>query len=263
MIKLNDTSNLKNRVGHNYGNELKIYRARIYDNCGEKDNRLQVRIVPYMNDIPDDECDNLPKYPCFFRGQVVRGYTEKDPNPKTKLADIVMVAAIPDFTYGFVLGLGSTFEGLSDEKMLSYWDYQSVKGVMNRFALGAQKNTGDGMVDYNDIYVDVINSNASYIEFHSISTGAKWIMDGFGDCIHLGPHKVCLVASSGSEMKSKAYSRITMTPSKISFEADVANFSGCDKIILSNHAHNLVGTLANGPVSCDGMELMPVDNILV
>lgn len=257
MIEIDEFTDLGRKSAAPWSSELHLYRARIYDNCGEKDNRLQVRIIPYMNNIPDDESDNLPKYPSYFKGEVVRGFTEKNPNPDTGAADVVMVAANVDFTFGYVLGLANNFEGCADETVQAYWNYMGAKNQMTRFRTDA-----GGAVDYNDIYVDLTNSSNTYIEFHSVSSGAKWMLDCFGDMIYLGPHTIVLTASSGSDMKtSKAFSQMRMTANKIEFFSDLIDFKGCDKVILTGRGHQVVTTVQKSSVSCDGMELSPATNV--
>ena len=63
--------------------ELKLYRARVHDVGKENDDRLQVRIMPFMADYPETDSENLPRYPMMFKGQVLQCYTELNPDKVT------------------------------------------------------------------------------------------------------------------------------------------------------------------------------------
>lgn len=87
-----------------------FYIAKIIDTSTINDNRLKVRVLPYMDSagIKDDEC---PLYPSFFRDEEYTG----------KIGEYVWVIANEDFSVGYIFGLAnyntysdiSTIEGNS------------------------------------------------------------------------------------------------------------------------------------------------------
>ena len=100
MYQIKDTLDIKNRSTMPYSNEFRLYKARAYANCEEGDDRIQVRVLPYMSMIASTELDNLPKYAPLIKGSVPKVNTEKD----DQLGDMLWVVAIPDFTVGYILG---------------------------------------------------------------------------------------------------------------------------------------------------------------
>lgn len=234
---------------------LRLYKARIYDNMGKGDDRLKVRILPDMADYIGEDLDYLPVYPPFFKGQVVRGWTELNRNPDTDTADLVYVIASEDFSYGYVVGLTNVF-GSYNEKMSSSWNYPETKQIVTR------NNANISDFDYESIMVDLRNSNDTYIEFHSISTGAKWMLTCYGDMIHIGPNQIVLESRNGSGKDDKAFSQIKLTPSSVSITTDLFEVNA-KNTILGHHGMKLVGTLSDSAVSCDGMNLDSISEINV
>ena len=78
MLKDRPEYDFENRVPSEYSNELHLYKARLYKQIRYGDDRFQVRILPYMIDVPDSEVDLLPKYPAFFKGSFPNGKSEKE-----------------------------------------------------------------------------------------------------------------------------------------------------------------------------------------
>ena len=252
MLAENLNIDMSRRVPQIANDELHIYKARIYDNCKKGDDRIQVRIIPYMADVPDDELENLPKYPPFFKGQVIRGQCEKDDGPTS--ATLCWVAATSDFTLGYVLGTANFFGGPKD-KMLESWNYGETKKALQR------TGTITDDFDYKNIALNMRNPNSTYIEFYSISTGEKWMMTSTGDIITIQNNKIQLTASEGVD-SSSARSSIVIEPTKITFNT-ATFFVNAKKVVLGKHNHNALGTISSTGVSCDGVNLQPIDNIWV
>ena len=126
--------------------ELHIYKAKIYDNCKEGDDRIQVRVLPYMALIPDSDLEHLPKYPPFFKGQVIRGFTEKDDGPDK--ASLVFILANTDFTFGYVMGLANDFPGPGkDDVLLDSYNFSRLKAFLT------QRGIDTSTFNYNHIIV--------------------------------------------------------------------------------------------------------------
>lgn len=151
-------------VGVNAGMGLDSLQS---DQAKAVDSRLQVRILPQMENV---SADNLPLYPSFFKNTLITG----------AIGDLVWVLANEDFTLGYVLGLANSntmlgnFEDYSvprdllkeilDSKLklkaktqsfqnliISYWDSNCIQFV--------ERNTGAFLIFYKSgTYVDVRSS---------------------------------------------------------------------------------------------------------
>ena len=108
---------------HRIDDELHLYRAVIVDNVKAGDDRLQVRILPWQAEVTGEDEENLPKFPPFIKGQVIRGYTEKDPGPEG-LPTSIWVLSNVDFNFGFVLGPVNEFNGALNGALTTSWNYQ-------------------------------------------------------------------------------------------------------------------------------------------
>ena len=71
--------------------EYGIYLGVITRDAAADDNRVRVRVIPYMEGIPDTEC---PYWPFFFKDQMITG----------KAGDMVWVICGNEFDIGYVLG---------------------------------------------------------------------------------------------------------------------------------------------------------------
>lgn len=71
-----------------------FYVAEIIEASTIDDNRLRIRVLPYMEGIPKEKC---PCYPSFFRDEL---YTGKE-------GDFVWVICNDDFSLGYVFGVAN------------------------------------------------------------------------------------------------------------------------------------------------------------
>lgn len=231
--------------------DLHIYRARIVDNCKKNDDRLQVRIMPFMAGIKED--DILPKYSPFFQGEVVRGKTEKADGKEA--ADYVWVVAVPDFTYGFVLGLANSFDSINTSPMARSWNYQNIKQSLQRSGAITED------FDYNNLAVDFCNSSATFLQIRSITNGNIWWFSSTGNVISLQEQKVYLSARNGNQ-SGATMSFIELKPNSIVIKSDLIDLRG-KKIIMGKHGKNLMGTSAKSTKTYNGTDLVPIDNVFV
>lgn len=245
MLNIDPALQVKNRLPNNINDELHFYRAKIYSNNKWGDDRIQVRIIPFMNDIT--ETSILPKYPPLIQGKVIRGFTEAD-DGKEK-ADTVLILATSDFTYGYVVDLLNNMPGINKEPLQKSWNYSAVK----------QRLSSSGAIidnfDYSSIYVDIQNNSNTYIEFHDINTGAKWMITEKGDTFMIAPGHVYISARSGPDSGDQV-SFIDMTPSHIKIQSNVIDMKA-KSIFLGHGNMHVLGTLSNQPVSVEGEPLKP------
>ena len=237
--------------------ELHIYKAKIYDNCKEGDDRIQVRVLPYMALIPDSDLEHLPKYPPFFKGQVIRGFTEKDDGPDK--ASLVFILANTDFTFGYVMGLANDFPGPGkDDVLLDSYNFSRLKAFLT------QRGIDTSTFNYNHIIVQAMSSSdeGGLIEMYNFRTGEKFIVNRSGTCIVMSQNKIYLRVGSPAEIGIPSFSKLEMTPNSISMKAKVINIDG-EFVKLGNHGSFLAGFNGVMPVSVDGQTIMPIPNILV
>lgn len=253
------------RLGAPYEDNLKIYKARIYKMLGPNDDRVQVRILPYMVDIPSDELDNLPKFPPFIKGQVISGKTEYDDGKMA--AENVWVASTPDFTFGFVIGLANAFGQFSGKMVDSYGFTELKKYLVKR------KVCPDGF-NYRDLYVQYWgeaidgqgNSTGGLLEFVNRKLGHKYIITTSGAIFAMTSDSILLrIGGVNTEpLGGTKFSSMEMTPGKVRFKTPVFEVDA-GKIILGKRAMSVLATTASDlmPISVDGTNLLPVTNVMV
>jgi len=169
-----------------YADELHIYRARVVSKPDPGDDRLQVRIMPHMADIM--ETSLLPYYPPFFKGQVVVGKTE---SADQKAADYVWVAALPDFTLGFVIGLANSYEKSDPAgKFTQSYDYKSVASGLSKRSLIPS------YLDYKNLHVQYWTDN--YLEMVDFRHGDKYIIQSNGNMIVMQMNQIFMRVGSGA-----------------------------------------------------------------
>lgn len=234
-------------------NELHLYKAKLYKQLRYGDDRLQVRILPYMADVPENELDNLPKYPPFFKGEFPNGKSEVEHGKEE--ASLLWVMATSDFTVGYVLGPASYFPGCADTINKDSWNYPEIKQAIQRSGCITEN------FDYKDIVIQLRNANSTYIEMYSVSSGYKYMMTAYGDLICLSDHKITLQAREGVDSGS-AQSTIVLEPSKVTVNTSVFEVNA-KTVILGHHNMSPLGTISSAPVSCDGINLSPIDSIKI
>jgi hypothetical protein len=222
---------------------LSFYKARIYKDLGAKDNRLQVRPIPELVGISTDEEENLPKFPCLFSDQVIKGKTEVDFGSES--ADIVGIISVPDFSYGFVLGLINYSEGNTNQPMSNTYSFNDIKKFLNdRSCLPKDFDSKNIYIQHWNEYIDETGKDqGGLVEFFNNKTGEKFIMLTSGTVFALTKEKIFLRIGKGDSNPTggKQFSSITMEPASIrvitsSFIVDA------DNVKLGNHGLHLVGT---------------------
>lgn len=246
--------------------DLHIYRARIYDLGSYGDDRLQVRILPKMADYKGSDLENLPRYPCMFKGTVINGWSEKNPNPDTKLPDTVFVAATEDFTVGYVLGVANMFYTCASTPFLDSYGYSYIENFISSRGLDTS------YVNYEDMVVEKwVSTNSGsevggYVEMYNFKTGDKYIINASGTCFIMQSDRIYMRVGSPSGMKSaanKQFSTLEMTNSSINLKTSTFDVDA-KKIVLGHHGLNLLATsVSSAAVSAEGMDLNPITTVTV
>lgn len=239
---------------HKYNGELKLYRANIYANVQSGDDRLQVRILPYMAGITGEDEANLPKYPPLYKGHVIRGYTETEPGDDGQITSI-MVLANEDFTVGYCLDPINEFNGALKGALTTSWNYEESKSVLQRC----------GCVPSNFTYENITcntNDGGTFLEIGSYKEPYKIWMTCAGDVISIQKNRIYLMARSGADSGTES-SYIDIKPDRIELKSKVFDVSKSDAVILGHRGMNLVGTYASSAVPCEGVNLAPCSTIKV
>lgn len=236
-----------------YDDELHLYRAVIHDNVKAGDDRLQVRILPWMEGISGEEEDNLPRFPPFIKGQVIRGYTEKKGHPKTGMPTSVWVAANTDFTVGYVIGPINEFNGALNGALGSSWNYQETKSV-----LAAAGATPEDFC-YEDCEVHTNEAN-TMIDITSFKSPFRVLMTDKGTMFVMKETELFMMARAGTKPGDQA-SYIRVTPQKIECKAKVFDLSKSEAVVLGHHGLNALGTYSDTAVPCEGVNLSPCSKI--
>lgn len=250
--------------------DLHIYRARVYRRGKHGDDRLQVRILPFMADITDsNELENLPKFPALNKGMVFNCRQEASSSLKFKsgddvdgkdVADYVCVACNSDFTYGYVLCLENQFYGYMGNNYIDSWGFTSIRDYINNRGLG------DDSLRYEYLCVQTISSSpdGGYCEFYNWKNGNKYIINRAGTCIMVLQDKIYIRAGSpGRGGQKNPFSAIEMTGEKIVFKTKLFEVNA-DNLILGHHNQYLLSTSCGMmPISVEGVNLQPIKSIMV
>ncbi len=239
---MNPNFNSDARQFPEYHDSLQIYRARIYQKFDPGDDRLQVRIVPHMADLT--EKDLLPIYPPFFKGQIIAGKTEKVDKSN---ADYVWVAALPDFTVGFVLGLANAYEG-NVPKYSQSLNYKALIEALSK------RNIIPPYMDYRDMLVQYWNN--SYVEMVNVKTGDKFIAQSTGSIIALQTGQIYLRVGSGNDANGSNAATIRMTRDEISISAPHIRIRGT--LSIGDRGVYLLTSASAVPMFVNGATLHPL-----
>ena len=107
------------------------------------------------------------------------------------------------------------------------------------------------------------NASGTLIEFHNIKNGEKWIINSTGDMIHMRPGQIVLQSAAGVGQED-VRSKIIISPEKVQVNTSLFEVNA-KNVLLGKHNMHLLATLA-GPyssISCDGVNLQPIKNIMV
>lgn len=240
----------KQRVEKVYNDVLQIYKARIVSPLEPGNDRLEVRIIPHMVGLPAG--DPLPKYPPFFKGQVVTGKSEVKDEPAN--ADYVWVAATPDFTVGFVIGLANIYERPTQNYSNSYNYKDIVQGLMD---MGLTQS----YIDYKDLYVQYWHQN--YIEMVNSRSGDKYIIQSTGNVIAIEKNQIYLRVGVGKGASAEPpeepnrYSAIRITRDELSIVSPHIRLKG-KTISIGEGGLYLAAVGSPVPISVQGMTIHPI-----
>jgi hypothetical protein len=240
------------RAPAEYGDVLHLYRARMVSKPEPGDDRLQVRVIPHMIDIPETAL--LPYWPPFFKGQVITGITEAEDK---KNAEYVWVAATPDFTMGFIMGPANHFEAA--DAGTKYSESYNFKDLLQGLI---QRGICPAGTDYKSLYVQYWNPN--YLEMVNIKTGDKYSILGNGTIFALHRNQIYMrvgAQEEGSTAKTP-FSAIRISNTEINFVTNHFRVKA-DQITLGNKGLNLTAMSSSIPTTNEGVTFHPITSIKV
>lgn len=243
-------------------NKLLFFKARLYKDLGEKDNRLQVRIIPFQEDIPENEEENLPKFPCFFSNEVYKGKTEKEFGKDQ--ADIVGIIATKNFDYGYILGPINLFEGNTSQKMSNTYPFSEIRDFLNSVnALPKKFNSDSIVIENKRTFMDDNKNEYSIVELFNYKTGDKMILLTSGIIFILSKDKIYMRAGGNKNTNptaGKSFSAISIEPNQIIIETPLLKMMA-DDVKLGDQGYHLVGTLGTViPVTLQGNVLVGLEH---
>jgi len=235
-------------------NTLRLYRARIVSKPDVNDDRLQVRVIPHMLRI--EETELLPKWPPFYKGQVIVGRSEQEVeaagDPRIK-PEYVWVAALPDFTLGFVLGLANSF--FTEEVFPDSYNYTDIIAGLKLSGAVSQD------IDYKNVMVQFWNED--YIEMVNTKTGEKYIVNSSGTMVTITRNQVYVqvgARNSTNEQDKNKWSGLRVTRGEIGITTDHLRIRA-NRITLGDSNLNLLATSATSAVTTAGIDLQPLTKV--
>jgi hypothetical protein len=244
-------------------NDLSLSLAILYENLGPNDDRLRVRPIPELLDVPDEELDYLPAYPMFFKEQVITGFSEKDHGKDA--ADVVWICHSKDFDQGWIMGKANNYGANTSQKYPNSYNYSEVrKYLQGRHALPDD-------FDYDHIVIRLKSGNddssvdsntGGVIELYNFLTGDYVILNTSGSVLCVMQHQIYIRVGtpSSSGGGGSSFSAITVKGSEINLKSPLIFLDG-KSVVLGAHGLSVVGTPGSSPVWAEGVPLIPMKNI--
>lgn len=235
-----------------FNNDLKFYEARIYSNPTPNDNRIKVRILPFM-ETESYDIDMLPSFPPLFKGTCLNGYSEN--NDGSKKAENVLVLSNSEWTFGWVICKSNCFNinNSSEDGMVPWQNigYDFIKDNIQH--LKFEKNLISPDYDFENLVIQTLvfenegNVKGGMIEFYNYKSGDKYILHSSGTGIAITAGGVKIFAGpqnlSGNEasLENGKCSSITLEPDRLSircrdivFDTNNISFGGGNRYILTS-----------------------------
>lgn len=225
----------------NYG----FHVAKVVGVAEQEDNRLQVKVLPQMEDITDGQC---PQWSSFFRDELLMG----------KVGDYVWVICNDEFTTGYVFSLanyttyqdvtkesgGSVFKKSTDNKNLSIpvTAYKKAFDRFDRYHSSNKISLSNAKVTFwSDTCVHFIEGSTGGT-IQAYSSGTIYVFRPNEMFIRMG-NSIFKIDDYGIHMKSSA------SNSRIEIEAPKVNLGkNPSAYVLINSTGNGQGAIASSYV---------------
>jgi hypothetical protein len=254
----------------------RLYKATIYAVLGPNDDRLQVRPTDYFTEIPVEEEEYLPKYPPFYKGQVITGLSEQDHGKD--YADEVWIIATSDFSSGYVLGRANVYGANTSQRYAYSYNYQEVK----KYLQGRHALPDD--FDYEHVVVRLNVSNPTdpnpdtevppppligadelqggLIELYNFLTGDYVLLNRSGSvfCVMQNQIYIRVGTPNGEDLSKSTFSAITVKADQIELKSNSIFVNG-KKVMLGAHGLHVVGTVGMASTWAEGVPLIPMETV--
>jgi hypothetical protein len=209
-----------------------LHRAQVHAQATEKDPRLTVQVVSYMDNILDPNA--LPRYPFFLKNSFFN----------FKLDTWVWVLCSDDFHIGYILGQSNIFSETSSD----YPNLTSRISTINDAALAV----GAGFNSFTDLYFMYVDDNL--IEAVNSKTGTKISYNSTGSIfIHSSRGIFIKYGESRFELNDK---EINLKATNIRLDGKVALGNGPQsKYVLASTNPGTSINLSNGSVVISSKEV--------
>jgi hypothetical protein len=258
LFKLNNPVDVDQRSEKPFSDNLKLSKALIYKVLGPKDDRLQVLPLA-MEGIEESEMKNLPRYPCWIKGQVITGKSiDKDGKEN---ADQIWITSTPDFQLGYVVGRCNAFGENTNQKWPYSYNFKSVKDFLH----GRSALPKDFDYSHYDVIRMVMTEDGGMIEMCNNRNGDWILLNTSGSIITVQQQKIYIRTGTPPNPPSAGpvgFSAITLTPDKIhmktpNFEVDAKD------TVLGHHNLDLAGITGGIVMGKNGVNVQQISNIHV
>lgn len=123
-----------------------LYLAQVIGATRENDSRIQIRVVPQMNDLPKGMC---PRWPFFFKDECLIGST----------GDLVWVVCNDDFSQGYILGTANYNTYAEDNDFSKY----SVPKDLRTTITASFGSLGMNKFNFRDLKVTYWNEDCIHV----------------------------------------------------------------------------------------------------
>ena len=123
-----------------------LYLAQVIGATRENDSRIQIRVVPQMNDLPKGMC---PRWPFFFKDECLIGST----------GDLVWVVCNDDFSQGYILGTANYNTYTEDNDFSKY----SVPKDLRTSITASFGSLGMNKFNFRDLKVTYWNEDCIHV----------------------------------------------------------------------------------------------------
>jgi hypothetical protein len=231
--------------------------------------------MPYFTEIPDDELDYLPKYPPFYKGQVITGLSERDVGKE--YAEELWIIATSDFSSGFVLGKSNVFGANTTQKYPYSYNYAAVKKYLQ------QRHALPEDFDYDHVVVRLKCGNnpseaedeganhkenvpdlpaGGVIELYNYITGDYVLLNTSGSVSCIMQHQIYLrVGSPSMDNSGSQFSMIRIKTNEIYMKSAKIFIDG-KNVMLGAHGLHVVGTAGTNVTWAEGVPLVPMSNVV-
>lgn len=196
-------------------------RGPIVEDLNFKDsiyqNRFQVRIIPEMDDISENEL--LPWYPTFF----------SDHQESFKVGDVVWIVVSEDFKVGFIVGKAQIPAGESISDLIT--DINTL-----------EEECGFPRSTYSAISIDFVRDGI--LEFHNIYTGSKGIIYNNRTYLFFGENGTVVFKNPSVSGRINPTGEITLIGKSKKEEFTSVEEKSVEKIVESSSLkNNIIGNV--------------------